>query len=183
MRSYEFLKFKLNRRLMRVSQRNCSLRTERERPSIPTIKKLIFFEFLNAIITWLGCRTTAIKVWPRSREVSLSSGTCPLAMHLFFRVHENRIFIMSDFRDFFHALHHAPISICQFLISRPFEIEPWELLIFKRVPGNTRFSPYFAFFFWWNSAEEPESLGWILFFFSSQPPPADALSLYWYPRT
>ena len=53
---------------------------------------------------------------------------------------------MSDFREFFHALHHAPSSNCQILICRPFEIELRELLIFKGIGGNTRFSPYLAFF-------------------------------------
>ena len=138
---------------MTVISRDSSPRTERERPSTSIIKKLIFFEFLNANITWLGCRTTAIKVLPRLREVSLSSGTSPLSMRILLRVHENRIFIMSDFRDFFHALHHAPSSICQFFNYRPIEIELRELLIFKRVEGNTRFSPYLPLFFWWNSTE------------------------------
>ena len=133
---------------MTVPQGTARLGLSENVPRHPSFKKLIFFKFSIAYISLLGCRITSVQVSPRSREFSLSIGTSPLSMRLFFRVHENRIFIMSDFRDFFHALHHAPVSICQFLISRPFEIELRELLIFKRVPGNTRFSPYLPLFFW-----------------------------------
>ena len=131
---------------MTVPQGTARLGLSENVPRHPSFKKLIFFKFSIAYISLLGCRITSVQVSPRSREFSLSIGTSPLSMRLFFRVHENRIFIMSDFRDFFHALHHAPSSICQFLISRQFEIELRELLIFKRIGGNTRFSPYFSFF-------------------------------------
>ena len=148
MRSYEFLNFKLNRRLMRVSQGTARLGLSENVPRHPSFKKLIFLKFSIAYKSLLGCRITSVQVSPRSREFSLSIGTSPLSMRLFFRVHENRNFIMSDFRDFFHALHHAPSSICQFFNYRPIEIELRELLIFKRVEGNTRFSPYLPLFFW-----------------------------------
>ena len=94
----------------------------------------------------MGCRITAVQVWTTSREFSLLNGTSPLTIRLFLRVHENRIFIMFDFRDFFHAPDRAPGWKWQFLISRPFGIKMRELWISKGVRGNTRFSPYSVLF-------------------------------------
>ena len=67
-------------------------------------------------------------------------------MCLFFRVRENRIFIMSDFREFFHAQHRATGSKGQFTLSIHFGIELRELLIFKGRHETTRFSPYLSLF-------------------------------------
>ena len=132
---------------MTVSQGAARLGLSENVPRHPSFKKLIFLKFSIAYISLLGCRITSVQVSPRSREFSLSIGTSPLSMRLFFRVHENRIFIMSDFRDFFHAQHRRPFFWFHFWNLRSFGIKTRELLIFKRSQGTSRFSPYFAFFF------------------------------------
>ena len=131
---------------MTVPQGTARLGLSENVPRHPSFKKLIFLKFSIAYISLLGCRITSVQVSPRSREFSLSIGTSPLSMRLFFRVHENRIFIMSDFRDFFHVKYRSYGSSFQFLITGCFGIELRELFNFKGVQGNTRFSPYFAFF-------------------------------------
>jgi len=100
-------------------------------------------------------------------------------MRLFFRVHENRIFIMSDFRDFFHAQHR----ISSFCIDSPIlelvGIEMRELLIFKGRHETARFPTKQAPFL--------NVLAYFLPIFSDEILPKSqnlsAGSLYWYPRT